>query len=251
MESPGCAPVDGKGALEAVVRVRTPHWVQAIAHSSIFIYWGAYVDRVYPLLWLIGSQVVFAYVFDMLMAWSRGRKWVIGFGPIPIVGSTNLFLWFKDDLFYLQFAMIALCFLSLPRTAHVSAGLRLLPIVIALTATWIPVGQISASLLTPLALGTLGWQLLWWIGIGMSLVLLAWTIGYRRIAPRPVTSPSGAVVSARHAEDVSPLTRGSSCAISSSSSPTDGARISTATNWNARSVLRCKNGPWIPNAWTR
>jgi hypothetical protein len=99
-------------ALEAIVRIRRPHWVQAIAHSSIFIYWGAYVDAVYPQLWLIGAQVVFAYGLDLLMAWTRGRQWVIGFGPFPIVGSTNLFLWFRDDLFYLQLIMIALCFLS-------------------------------------------------------------------------------------------------------------------------------------------
>lgn len=101
-----------KAALEAVIRVRTAHWVQALAHTSIFVYWGAYVDKVYPQLWLIGAQVVFAYLFDLLMSWSRGRKWVVGFGPIPIVGSTNLFLWFRDEIFYLQLAMIALCFLS-------------------------------------------------------------------------------------------------------------------------------------------
>lgn len=101
-----------KTALQAAIVIRTPHWVQAIAHTSIYLYWGAYVDKVYPQLWLIGVQVVFAYLFDLLMAWSRGRQWVIGFGPIPIVGSTNLFLWFRDELFFLQLAMIALCFLS-------------------------------------------------------------------------------------------------------------------------------------------
>lgn len=99
-------------ALTAVVRVRRPHWVQAIAHTSIFVYWGAYVDAVYPQLWLIAAQVIFAYGLDLLMAWTRGRQWVIGFGPLPIVGSTNLFLWFRDDLFFLQLGMIALCFLS-------------------------------------------------------------------------------------------------------------------------------------------
>ena len=101
-----------KDALSAVVQIRRPHWVQAIAHTSIFVYWGAYVDAVYPQLWLIAAQVIFAYGLDLLMAWTRGRKWVIGFGPLPIVGSTNLFLWFRDDLFYLQLGMIALCFLS-------------------------------------------------------------------------------------------------------------------------------------------
>ena len=34
----------------------------------------------------------------------------IGLGPLPIVFSTNLFLWFKDDWFYWQFVLIALGF---------------------------------------------------------------------------------------------------------------------------------------------
>ena len=43
-----------------------------------------------------------------LVCWSRRDKWVLGFGPFPIVLSTNLFLWFRDDWFYLQFALVAL-----------------------------------------------------------------------------------------------------------------------------------------------
>ena len=50
------------------------------------------------------AQLLFAYAFDMLLAWSRGEEYVLGFGPFPIVFSTNLFLWFKDDWFALQFA---------------------------------------------------------------------------------------------------------------------------------------------------
>jgi hypothetical protein len=44
----------------------------------------------------------------MLVCWSRRDKWILGFGPIPIILSTNLFLWFKDDWFFLQFAMISI-----------------------------------------------------------------------------------------------------------------------------------------------
>jgi TPR repeat protein len=36
----------------------------------------------------------------------------VGFGPIPIVFSTNLFLWFKDDWFAFQFLLIAVGFLG-------------------------------------------------------------------------------------------------------------------------------------------
>src|SRR5690606_5046684 len=33
--------------------------------------------------------------------------YLLGFAPFPIILSINLFLWFKDDWFYLQFVMIA------------------------------------------------------------------------------------------------------------------------------------------------
>jgi TPR repeat protein len=46
----------------------------------------------------------------MLLSWSRREDYLLGFGPFPIVFSTNLFLWFKDEWFGLQFALIALGF---------------------------------------------------------------------------------------------------------------------------------------------
>ncbi len=58
------------------------------------------------------AQLVFAYAFDMLLVWSRRKRYVLGFGPFPIVLSTNLFLWFLDDWFYLQFLMLAVGFMG-------------------------------------------------------------------------------------------------------------------------------------------
>ena len=54
------------------------------------------------------AQLVFAYAFDMLLSWSRRDTYTLGFGPFPVIFSINLFLWFKPDWFYLQFAMVAL-----------------------------------------------------------------------------------------------------------------------------------------------
>jgi TPR repeat protein len=87
---------------------RRVHWVQMIMHSCVYAYWGWYWREVYHELPLIAAQVVFLYVLDMLVCWSRRDKWILGFGPIPIVFSMNLFLWFRDDWFYLQFAMVAI-----------------------------------------------------------------------------------------------------------------------------------------------
>jgi len=88
--------------------LRRVHWVQMIMHSCVFAYWGWYWREVYHEYPLILSQVLFLYVLDMLVCWARRDKWIAGFGPIPIIFSMNLFLWFRDDWFYLQFVMIAI-----------------------------------------------------------------------------------------------------------------------------------------------
>ena len=92
------------------VVLRKQHYIQACAHLSIFLYWGWYWRTVYESAWLIAAQLLFAYAFDILLSWSRRDTATLGFGPLPIVFSTNLFLWFKPDWFYLQFAMIAVAF---------------------------------------------------------------------------------------------------------------------------------------------
>ncbi len=48
----------------------------------------------------------------MLLAWTRRETYVLGFGPFPIIFSTNLFIWFRDDWFYLQFLMLAVGFMG-------------------------------------------------------------------------------------------------------------------------------------------
>lgn len=92
-------------ALEIVLRKQ--HYLQACAQGSVMLYWGWYWRQVYDAAPLIAAQLVFAYAFDMLLTWSRRDRYTLGFGPFPIIFSTNLFLWFKADWFYLQFLMIA------------------------------------------------------------------------------------------------------------------------------------------------
>ena len=94
------------------VLLRPQHYLQACLQLSVFAYWGWYWRPVYEEAWLILAQVVFAYAFGILLAWSRRQPYALGFGAFPIVLSTNLFLWFRDDWFYLQFAMIAIGFLG-------------------------------------------------------------------------------------------------------------------------------------------
>ena len=103
---------DGAAPRTFEVVLRKQHWVQAILHTSVFTYWGLYWPPVVDHVWLLVGQLIFCYAFDMLLAWSRRASYTLGFGPFPILFSTNLFLWFHDDWFYLQFLMLGVGFLG-------------------------------------------------------------------------------------------------------------------------------------------
>ena len=92
--------------------LRPQHYVQSLCQGAVYVYWGWFWPPVYEFMPLLLGQLLFAYAFDMLLAWSRDEDYALGFGPFPIVFSTNLFLWFKDDWFAFQFALIALGFIG-------------------------------------------------------------------------------------------------------------------------------------------
>ena len=83
------------------------HWVQALVQFSVYVYWGSAWQPVYDFMPALFGQLVFLYTFDMLLQWTRRGEWVAGFGPFPITFSTNLFLWYRDEWFLLQFAQLA------------------------------------------------------------------------------------------------------------------------------------------------
>ncbi len=93
-------------AIEVVLKKQ--HYLQACVQGSLLGYWGWYWPPVYAFAPFIVAQLVFAYAFDMLLAWSRRETYSLGFAPFPVVVSINLFLWFKLDWFYLQFATVGL-----------------------------------------------------------------------------------------------------------------------------------------------
>jgi hypothetical protein len=97
----------GSGRVFGVeIAIAKAHYVQAGVQLAILAYWGWYWPRAYPELPLIAAQLVFFYALDALLAWSRGRVWRLGFGPMPIVISTNLLLWFKHDWYIFQFLLL-------------------------------------------------------------------------------------------------------------------------------------------------
>ncbi len=83
------------------------HYIQGTVQLLIYAYWAQYWPQIYAQIPLILAQLVFFYGFDSLLAWSRGRTWRMGCGPLPIILSTNVFLCFKDEWFLFQFLVIA------------------------------------------------------------------------------------------------------------------------------------------------
>ena len=64
------------GALTLDVRLATPrpqHYVQSLCQFGVYAYWGWFWPPVYDFAPLLLGQLIFAYVFDMLLAWSRAR----------------------------------------------------------------------------------------------------------------------------------------------------------------------------------
>jgi len=70
-------------------------------------------------------------------------------------------------------AVLAVC---MPAFANMNAGPRHLPIIIALQATWIPVGQLIANLIAQPAVATGEWQPVWWAGIFATMAIGLWTV---------------------------------------------------------------------------
>ena len=99
-----------KVSLEIVLRRQ--HYLQACQQGAVILFWGYYWREVYHAAPLIAAQLLFAYGFDSLLSWTHRRKFVLGFSAFPVIFSITLFLWFKDDWFYLQFAMVALGFVA-------------------------------------------------------------------------------------------------------------------------------------------
>ena len=87
--------------------LRRPHWLQPLVQGSVYIYWGLAWPEVFHSAHFILAQILFAYAFDMLLFWSRSEDYELGLGPLPIIFSINLFLWFRPDWFYWQFVLVA------------------------------------------------------------------------------------------------------------------------------------------------
>lgn len=70
-------------------------------------------------------------------------------------------------------AVLAVC---MPAFANMNAGPGHLPIVIAVQATWIPVGQVTANLIAQPSVALGLWQPVWWAGIAATVAVAVWSV---------------------------------------------------------------------------
>lgn len=94
------------------IEVRRAHLIQTCAQTLVYLGWCLSWDTARNHLPLLFSQVMFAYLIDMGISWFRYPSYRLGFGPIPIVLSTNLFLFFTDTHYAWQWVLISVALSS-------------------------------------------------------------------------------------------------------------------------------------------
>ncbi|MFT5173147.1 MAG: MFS family permease [Gammaproteobacteria bacterium] len=128
------------------------------------------------------------------------------------------------------FAALAICG---PVLANANATQRDLPIVIGLTASWIPIGQLSAVALAPIALAIGDWRLLWWAGIVGAVLIIVATLRLQR-DPHVVLHPS------EHAQQIAAANAPAS-AVTATPKP---ATAMTARERNTLIIVACIFALW-------
>ncbi|MBI5611100.1 MAG: hypothetical protein HY902_19665 [Deltaproteobacteria bacterium] len=90
------------------LRFEPTHLLPAVIQLVLYGYWATHVAEVSDQLPRIAAQLGFAFALDALLGLTLQRSWDLTFGPIPVVLSTNLFVWFPPGAFHLALAVIAL-----------------------------------------------------------------------------------------------------------------------------------------------
>lgn len=105
--------VGGPGTgLTLELAIRRPHWIQLLAQGSVLAWWGWHVRAVYEFAPFILAQLALAVAVESLFGLTRRGRCTLGFGPVPVVFSLNLFLWFHLPWFFFQFAMVVLVYVG-------------------------------------------------------------------------------------------------------------------------------------------
>ena len=87
--------------------------IQQLAQVSIYVGLSIHWPQMREQLPLTLAQVLFAYQLDIAWVWlKRSPQYRLSLSPTPIILSINLFIWFKDSVFYWQWLLIVFAIFS-------------------------------------------------------------------------------------------------------------------------------------------
>ena len=92
--------------------IKSTHLLVMSLHITLLSYWALYWEGVVDYVPVLLSHVAFGIAVDALLALSMTGRWAASLAPIPIVGSTSLFVWFRGIDGYLGFLCILLALVS-------------------------------------------------------------------------------------------------------------------------------------------
>ena len=93
-------------------RFKPTQLLPSVLQSVLYGYWALHVPEVGQQLPMIAAQIAFAYALDFLLGMTLRRHWDCTFGPLPIVLSANLFVWFPPGSLHLAFVVVAVAVAS-------------------------------------------------------------------------------------------------------------------------------------------
>ncbi len=96
----------------ASVYVKPTHLLPTAIQVLIFAYWALYWRELPAYVPEIGLQIAYAYALDIVLALAGRRHWRATAGPLPIVGSINLFVQFHAGEWPMQYGIITVAMLS-------------------------------------------------------------------------------------------------------------------------------------------
>ncbi|MBI3782609.1 MAG: hypothetical protein HY270_04330 [Deltaproteobacteria bacterium] len=89
--------------------IKFTHLLPATLQCILFAYWATYWWPVVEHVPVLALQLAAAYGIDFLLGWTLRRQYGPTLGPVPVVLSANLFVWFGDNfLCYLLVIAVAL-----------------------------------------------------------------------------------------------------------------------------------------------
>ncbi len=130
--------------------------VYALAGLSLSVLVGRLLERLGPARPVLAALALMVAGNILVLLWPGQGLLVLGARTLEGVG----------------FAVLAI---AGPAMANREASPRDLPLIIGLTATWIPAGQLAAGLMTPASLALGAWQILWIVALAASVLLALWT----------------------------------------------------------------------------